>query len=494
MTSTITRVQHPQVNPNALRLFGALAALASGLTLVVLPVEWSALLFVVVAFAILSAITPFAALTIMLVLAPLRTLIATESTIQLPLDIGQIAFVVFIAAIIMQRIVTKRPLLQFQWSPIYALLLIFIVATGLTAFTAASLGTMLTEWLKWLIVLLLIALLLQMGRAAGRWQWIAFSLALAAAGNACVGLYIFFGGSGADHLLILDRFFRAFGTFGQPNPFGGFLGLIAPFSAMLAIGYSLRNYRYWRLHRQISSAYALWSLFYALVTGLLLAGIVASWSRGAWLSLVVAFAVVAFALPRKLWQSVLLALTVMAIAGSMWLSGLLPASVVARISSSTEEFFAFDDVRGVDITSANYAVVERLAHWQAAIFMAEANPWFGVGLGNYEIVYDDYRLLNWPEALGHAHNYYLNIFGEAGIVGVLAYLGLWIGVSWVTWRTRRHPDVLARFACVGLLGTWAYLSAHSFLDNLYVNNLFLHLGGLLAILAILQHQQQQAHT
>jgi putative inorganic carbon (hco3(-)) transporter len=79
----------------------------------------------------------------------------------------------------------------------------------------------------------------------------------------------------------------------------------------------------------------------------------------------------------------------------------------------------------------------------------------------------------------------LNIFAEAGIIGLAGYMGLWLAAAWLTWQTRRHPDHLGRCIAVGLLGTWAYLAVHSLTDNLYVNNVFLHLGVMFGILAIL---------
>ena len=76
--------------------------------------------------------------------------------------------------------------------------------------------------------------------------------------------------------------------------------------------------------------------------------------------------------------------------------------------------------------------------------MAEHSPIIGVGFGNYEVIYDDFRLPNWKEPLGHAHNYYLNIFAETGIIGVSAYLLMWIGIVLLTWKIRQHPDNFAR--------------------------------------------------
>src|SRR6185436_15719048 len=55
--------------------------------------------------------------------------------------------------------------------------------------------------------------------------------------QATIGIWQFgLRGDGPEHFLILDdRFYRAYGTFEQPNPYGGFLGLILPLSAGLTL-------------------------------------------------------------------------------------------------------------------------------------------------------------------------------------------------------------------------------------------------------------------
>jgi O-antigen ligase len=441
------------------------------------------------AFMILAAITPLAALVVLLILAPLRTLIATEARLQLPLDVGQLTLIALLGVWLMYRIVRKQPLLSFKWSPIYMPLTIFLICIAPGAFIAASTGAWFNEWLKWIQIVILVTFCLNMA-AGHQWQWLVFGLAVAGAANALIGIYEYFGGSGALHLVINERYFRAFGTFGQPNPFGGFMGLLAPLVLMTAFGYGLRLWSAWRARRVMMTALVSVLLFYTAAGALITAGIYLSWSRGAWLGFICALAVMAFALPRKIWQGVTLIAIAAGFALLLLFSGRLSVSLVARFTTA-EEYSIFDDMRGVDITPANYAVVERLAHWQAALNMARENPYFGVGMGNYEVVYDGYRLLNWIFPLGHAHNYYLNIFAEAGIIGLLAYIVVWVWVVWMSWQTRQHPDCLARCVAVGLLGTWTYLTVHSVTDNLYVNNLFLHIGVMLGILAVLHRQIHQ---
>ncbi|MEP7290619.1 MAG: O-antigen ligase family protein [Chloroflexota bacterium] len=460
-------------------------AVVVGLLAATQPPAVTAVLLALAAFALLGAITPLSALAALLILAPLRNLVATEAPGGLPLDVGQIAFLALVGFWVIHSIARHRTLPVLRPSIVQLPVVIFIIATALTAFTALSLGAWLNEWLKWVSVLLLIAICLDLGS----WHWIIFALVLSGVANAVIGIYEFFGGSGALHLLISNRFFRAFGTFGQPNPFGGFMGLIAPIALMAALGYACRVWAAWRAVHILPTAALAAAAFYALSSVLLVAGLVMSWSRGAWLGFAAALLAILFALPRRWSYGAAAMAVVVALIVFLWINGLLPASVVSRIESATDELVAFNDARGIDINPDNFANVERLAHWQAAFNMAQSNPWLGVGFGNYEIAYSQYNLINWKMALGHAHNYYLNVFAEAGIIGLISYVALWLTIMALTWRARRHPDPLARLIAVGLLGTWTYLAVHSLTDNLYVNNLFLHLGVLLGVLALLYRFQ-----
>lgn len=456
------------------------------------PIGISAALASIAVMALAALISPLASIAILLIVAPLRALLATAGAWPFPLDIGQVTFLIAIAAAIIHTV--KQPtsqrgvrLPQISLSPIYVPVIIFVVAGGLTAFSAVSIGTWLTEWLKWLSVLFMMGLVALTARDHG-WEWICFALVSAALANALVGIFIFLGGSGADHFAINERFFRAFGTFEQPNPFGGFMGLIAPISLMLAYASLVKIAKAVLHHKPISKQHMITLLFYGTASGVIILALFMSWSRGAWLGFAASVGIMIFLLPKKLWHSLILTLCGLSMIAALWFTGLLPDSVVDRLTSATSEYFTLYDVRGVDITPLNYAVVERLAHWQAALNMTRENPWLGVGLGNYEVAYDDYRLINWEEPLGHAHNYYLNILGEAGIIGALSYTVMWLSIIYFTWQVRQSPEPVIRSVGIGLFAAWVYLAIHGLLDNLYVNNLFLHIGTLLGLLIILHHQ------
>ena len=468
----------------------AILGIAGGFASVAMPLPLLVVAILVLICAMLSPSTPLVMLVIMLTLAPLRTLIATESNLALPLDIGQILLLLYIGVWLADRVRQRKAILVARGNLplVAALALLAVLALG--AWNSAALSYWLAEWLKWAAIALLIWTLSE--SVDDLWRWLVFAVLVSAVANALVGLFIFFGGSGADHLVIMGRYFRAFGTFGQPNPFGGFMGIALPIGLMTAYSQLQTIVSCWRARKLAPLAAVLIFTASSLASLLIIAALVASWSRGAWLGTAVACLVMMVAAPKKLTRGLVMTGGIAVLFAATWSAGLLPPSIVNRLTATASELVTISDVRGVEISPSNYAVIERLAHWQAAINMAADSPLFGVGLANYEVVYDDYRLINWEEPLGHAHNLYLNLLAEAGLVGLIAYLAFWIVIFRITWSLRRQPDEFARSIAIGLLGCWSYIAVHSVFDNLYVNNLFLHIGVLLSVLAILYRRTTRA--
>lgn len=460
-------------------------ALVAGLAMALLPAPLAGALLVGVILVVLIAIEPVVGLVITLAAGPLKTLIATEAPYDLPLDVGQIALAATIGAWFAHKTLHKptRHLSLKAINPVFPPLLVFIFVSALSIIDAASTSAGVRELLKWIEVALIAAITLDLIRSdARRLRWIVWAALAAGTGHALIGLYEFFGGSGADHLAITiagRTFYRAFGSFGQPNPFAGFMG----------IGLTLALGTVWGSLRERA---AIWQpVVYTVVAVLLAGALVASWSRGAWMGVAAASMVMALFLPRNLWRGVLLVGGLALLFTVVWASGKLPGAIVERITDFTDIATGLADVRGVDIDTENYAEIERFAHWQAAVSMAESRPWLGVGFGNYPVAYPAHALMNWPEPLGHAHNYYLNTLAETGIIGLAAYLFMGAAVVRLTIAVLRRRSICAweRGVALGLLGVWSHLAIHSVLDKLYVNNVFLHIGVLLGILAALHEDK-----
>jgi len=469
-----------------------IAAILTGYIVFSLPLMWAAIVLLVVILVVATIVDPLVGLGVVLVLGPTKPL--TDFFVpQLPLDIGQIALLVTLGAWLMHKVREKK--INIPHSPLALPILVFIGAASLSLVNALSVGFALKELIKWVQVVIILWLVTDCIDKRKLPTIIGLVL-FAAAVQALVGVWQFgIRDRGPEHFLILnDRFYRAYGSFEQPNPYGGFLGLVLPVSLGLTMGALGVWFGYvWhsaktRDIRQIAASVAnrgfLPLIGFGALSALLLSGLLMSWSRGAWLGFGAAGAVLLFAWPRKWWLGALLlggAAAAFVVALEL---NLLPGAIASRLTGFAA-FVSTFDVRGVDINDLNYSVFERLAHWQAAQEMARFNPVFGVGFGNYEPVYPGYALINWPQPLGHAHNIYLNTLAETGIVGLTAYITMWLIIFWQTWRMTRQDDVWVRSIAIGLLGAWAHLSMHNFLDKLYVANLHLHIAALLGILSVL---------
>ena len=344
-----------------------------------------------------------------------------------------------------------------------------------------------TEWVKWAQVLLVAVIVYdRLARTGARGVALALGgLGASAVLQALVGLWQFgLGGTQVEAFAIDARFYRAFGTFQQPNPFAGFMGLIGALAAGLAAATLVDR---WRAAGEEGrslggriGATLLGSAWAVVPAMLIAAGVGASWSRGGWMGFGVAVLVmVIFVLRHSAWGAILVGAAVALIAGAMAL-GRLPASVVERLTGFLS-YVQFEDVRGAGITDATYAVLERMAHWQAALGMWRSRFWLGIGLGGYEAAYATYRLIAWPMALGHAHNVYLNLLAEVGLLGLGAYL-FWLGSLVLgAIRVLRRAVGWPRALALGLLGAWTHLAVHSLVDYLLVNNVHLHVGVLVAL-------------
>jgi len=161
-------------------------------------------------------------------------------------------------------------------------------------------------------------------------------------------------------------------------------------------------------------------------------------------------------------------------------ANLLPASIVERFADIGAYFQPFD-VRTVEVNDTNWAIVERMAHWQAGWAMFSDRPWLGVGFGNYEAVYPAYAIGIWRDPLGHAHNFYINIAAEAGLAGFIAYLIVIAAAFAQTGKALARTSGLSRAVCIGAIGMLAHLSVHNFVDNLYVHGMNMLVGMALGI-------------
>jgi len=327
-------------------------------------------------------------------------------------------------------------------------------------------------------------------------KWVLYALLTAGSAEALFGIYQFLGRVGPEGFVLFGRFMRSYGHFAQPNPFAGYLGLTLP----LAYALSLDAIQTWRRGPGKVQAGARLVFGQLLPYGvsvaafiLMSAAILMSWSRGGWVGVAAGLLIVTVARSRSTRVSVV---AVALLLGYLLLVGgarYLPPTLLQRVSDLLP-YAGGVDVTAVEVNDANWAVIERMAHWLAAADMFADHPWLGVGIGNYPVAYPLYALGRWRDPLGHAHNYYLNMAAEAGLLGLSAFLLLLAACVRQAWRVVRRSDGGLRSArnsywrtvALGALGVLVHLAVHSVFDNLFVHSMNVQLALVLGLLTVAQ--------
>lgn len=453
---------------------GAFLLLAAALALA--PLRWTALLAAAAAGGLAILVHPWLVLLVIAWAAPFGPLA------PLPIggaaaDINELLMAALVGVWLAQGAVRRQ--IVIPRAPLRTPILLLLGAYGFSLLGAWSLRDGLVESVKWVEgALLYLATIAVLPRR--RAPWLIGAILAAGAAQAIIGLVQFVRAIGPSQFIVLGRFVRAYGTFQQPNPFGGYLGLLAPVALSLAGWATWRVATVWRGAGRWAVLVGASAL--ATIALLIYAGLIASWSRGAWMGAAAALAVLVLAYGRRAaLAGGLIVVALVLLAGGR--GGALVTALVDRLTAS-ESYVAFTDPRTVEITDANFATVQRLAQWQAAWGMFSDHPWLGVGIGNYAAAYPAYTLPRWYLALGHAHNYYLNAAAETGLVGLVAYLLL--GAAAFLWAVRwiRRGAGWPRALAIGVLGALTHLGVHNLVDNLYVQHMILILALLMGSSAL----------
>lgn len=352
---------------------------------------------------------------------------------------------------------------------------IFVLAISLSAVAAADWHASLREIVKWIEMGAVYCAAMHLLRDRVTIMTVIAAVVASGLSQALLG-YVQFGWHlGPAAFASQHLFLRAYGTFDQPNPYAGYLNMILP----IGLGFALLGPR--RLRR--------WGWMAAV---LLLGAVLVSESRGALLAGLVASSAVAACASRAAWRSVWAGVFVLLVAAWLASLGLVPTSPADRFLTAV----GLGNVTFGSVNDANFSAVERAAHWLAGVRMFAAHPLLGVGIGNYSAAYPQYHPRGWYASLGHAHNYYINIAAEAGIMGLATYLLLIGSALWYSFvSVRLAREHVNRAIALGVAGALIATSAHNIFDVLYVHGTAALLGLLIALSQCgVRHDRRSSHA
>ena len=189
---------------------------------------------------------------------------------------------------------------------------------------------------------------------------------------------------------------RVFSTFLLPNSLAGFLAMVAPLCVGMGLDYWRRRDRVAVIAASAGLLTILWCLYMTK-------------SKGGWLAFVCGMSAYGAWLCRKRLRKY--------------------AKEAALIVAGLVLIIAAAQAAGLAPPLRDYpgSLAVRRGYWKAAVKMIRDHPVLGVGLSSFRDHYSAYKNPEDGESR-QAHNDYLQIAAEAGVLALVAYLWLWFAL------------------------------------------------------------------
>lgn len=244
---------------------------------------------------------------------------------------------------------------------------------------------------------------------------------------------------------------RITATFQAPNDLAGYLVSFIPLAIMVSFSKAIKKTT---------------RLLLKLEAILLMVVLFISWTRGAWLGLFISLIFLSVFKGKKVIYGIIIALLIAMVISPKWIN--------ERIIS----FFTLKDMSSID----------RKIMWSTAVKMIEAKPLLGHGLGTFMRNYSNYMPSDYTEIV-YAHNCYLQIAAELGIIGFIIFA--WLILNFFLSSIRKfksEEDGLIKNIHLGLMGGILAFLAHSFFDtNFYSLSLMSLFWFLFSIIVSIQN-------
>ncbi len=249
-----------------------------------------------------------------------------------------------------------------------------------------------------------------------------------------------------------------FPFFKEHTVYGAVLALFIPITFVLAF----------MLNNSLNSR-----LLASLLLTILVVGVIMSFTRAAWVSLVAAIGVAVLVVLKI--NRFTFFLIVAAFAGLLWF---YQDAILDRFESNqaTSSDNLTEHVSSISNISTDASNLERINRWKSALRMFQERPLVGFGPGTYMFLYAPYQkpyektiISTNAGDLGNAHSEYIGPLAESGVMGMLSVLALVYFTVTTSLRVyygledKEHKRIaLAVF--MGLVTYWTHGLLNNFLD------------------------------
>ncbi len=231
--------------------------------------------------------------------------------------------------------------------------------------------------------------------------------------------------------------------------------------------------------------------FYAALSLIFLVGFYLSFSRAAWISLVVAIGVFVVLKLRIKLSWLVAAGLVLGTAFYFYADDILYK--MSRNSQDSSGNFT-EQLQSMSNITTDASNVERLNRWNSAFGMIRERPVVGWGPGTYQFVYAPFQKSQFKTIIttdfgdgGNAHSEYIGPCAESGIIGMLTVFALLFCSLYTGIRTYNHShDPTKRLFCLMMTLALVTYFVHGTLNNfLDTDKLSLPFWGAFAVITVM---------
>ena len=218
-----------------------------------------------------------------------------------------------------------------------------------------------------------------------------------------------------------------------------------------------------------------------LLLSLFLAVFVLSYSRAAWLSILVSFIFILIIVMKISWKTILPAASVVIAAVVISWQPLMMKLGGNRQDSSGEIPQHFRSISNITTDASN---MERINRWKSALRMFREKPFLGWGPATFQFQYAPFQMADEKTIIstiygerGNAHSEYLGALAETGIPGLLLYAALLFyvlitGIKIYSEEVNRSSRMLLLAMLAGLMTYAVHGALNNFLDTDKISALF----------------------